>query len=441
MKKITKQFMMLAVALLISGSAAAIQTGPSTLNFETVGHDWSWTLFENGTNDSTLYSVVSNPSATGINTSSKVAKYIVNSTGMPWAGLWSNNLPDFTFSAENCIVKVKVYKSVVSDFLVKFENDNSSVAFEKKVSNTQVNQWEELTFDFSAWIGTAVTRLVIIPDFPATRTAGSTNYWDDISFGAGSGPANTVPTVASPLPGLAASKVISMHSRAYTNVGVDTWRTAWSNASYSEVDVAGTTVKKYNGLVFVGIETTGANFINAAGMTHFHVDVWTPDMTTFRVKLVDFGANAAWSGGDDVEHELSFTPELSKWVSLDIALSDFTALTTKEHIAQLIFSGAPTGTVYIDNVYFYNSSTTSVDQLSAGNISVYPNPVSEVLNIRSEKSLKSVVITNLVGQTVKSVQPYSNETAISINELATGNYMVQFTTADGRIMTQKILKK
>jgi hypothetical protein len=35
-----------------------------------------------------------------------------------------------------------------------------------------------------------------------------------------------------------------------------------------------------------------------------------------------------------------------------VPLSEFTGLTTKAHIAQLVLSGAPAGTVYIDNVYF-----------------------------------------------------------------------------------------
>lgn len=415
--------------------------GLKTINYETVGQDWAWTLFENGDNAPALYSVVANPSVAGVNTSATVAKYVVNTNGQPWAGLWSNDLPDFTFSADNSIVKVMVYKDVISDFTVKFENDNSSVAFEKKVPNTVINQWEELTFDFSDKIGTAVSRLVIIPDFPATRTAGSTNYWDNISFNSGTPPVANVPETASPLPTLAASKVISLHSRAYTNVGVDTWRTSWSNAAFSEYQVAGNMVKKYSDLVFVGIETTGANFINATGMTHFHVDVWTPNMSTFKVKLVDFGANAAWSGGDDVEHELSFTPALSSWVSLDIPLADFTGLTTKEHIAQLIFSGAPTGTVFLDNIYFYNSTTTSNREMEAMELTVYPNPVADVLNVRSASEMVQLEITNLVGQSVKQISLKGFEASINVHDLATGNYFVTLTTEDGRVSTHKLVKR
>lgn len=439
MKKITQKIMLLAVTMLLAGGAFA-QTVPPTINYETVGQDWSWTLFENGDNAPALYSVVANPSVGGINTSANVAKYIVNSNGQPWAGLWSNDLPDFTFSAENCIVKVMVYKDVISDFTVKFENDNVSVAFEKKVSNTVTNQWQELTFDFTNQIGLSVSRLVIIPDFPATRTAGSTNYWDNISFNAGTPPVSNVPTTASPLPTVNAASVISMHSRAYTNVGVDTWRTSWSNASYTEATVASTTVKKYSNLVFVGIETTGANLINATGMTHFHVDVWTPDMTTFRVKLVDFGANAVWSGGDDVEHELTFSPALSTWVSYDIALADFTALTTKAHIAQLIFSGAPAGTVYIDNVYFYNGSTSSTNNANS-RLSVYPNPMTDLLSFSSDKNINTVEITNLVGQSVKKVNLNTNESSISVSDLAAGNYVVRLTNEDGQTSVHKLMKQ
>jgi len=162
-------------------------------------------------------------------------------------------------------------------------------------------------------------------------------------------------TVAAPTPTRAASDVISMFSDAYSNVPVATWRTDWSAATLEETAIAGNAVKKYADLNFVGIEPTAT--IDASGMTHFHVDVWSADFTEFRIKLVDFGANGVYNGGgDDKEHELKFTaPAKGTWVSLDIPLSDFTGLTTRAHIAQLIYSGNPSGThtIYIDNVYFH----------------------------------------------------------------------------------------
>ena len=113
--------------------------------------------------------------------------------------------------------------------------------------------------------------------------------------------------------------------------------------------------------MFAGIEFTSTRF-NATAMTHFSMDVWTPDATAapaaFRIKLVDFGANGAFGGGDDVEHELtltgSSTPALAtgSWVTLDIPLTRFAGLVTKGNLAQLIISGDPK-TVFVDNVLLH----------------------------------------------------------------------------------------
>lgn len=167
------------------------------------------------------------------------------------------------------------------------------------------------------------------------------------------------PNVAAPTPpARQAADVISLFSGAYTNVPVATWRAEYSQVElYAELPVAGDATKKYSGLLYAGIEL-GANPLNAEAMTHFHLDVWTPDATTFKVKLVDFGANAAYGGGDDAEHELTFTPSSTPallknaWVSLDLPLTSFTGLTQRGHLAQLIVSSAD-NTVYIDNVYFH----------------------------------------------------------------------------------------
>ena len=114
-----------------------------------------------------------------------------------------------------------------------------------------------------------------------------------------------------------------------------------------------------------------------------------PAPAQFRVKLVDYGADGAYSGGetgedrgvlqavgewarsivstetiDDVEHEVVVTPPAlvtGAWVSLDLPLSDFTNLTTREHLAQLLISG-DLEDVYLDNVYLYRSATAAGEE-------------------------------------------------------------------------------
>jgi hypothetical protein len=75
---------------------------------------------------------------------------------------------------------------------------------------------------------------------------------------------------------------------------------------------------------------------------------------------VDIGADATLGGGEDKEHVLSFeattTPALvsGAWLTLDIPLAQFTGLTTRGNLAQLLFVGLdPINTVFVDNVLFH----------------------------------------------------------------------------------------
>jgi len=226
------------------------------------------------------------------------------------------------------------------------------VEHEITVSNPARESWVGIDIPLSSFTGLTTRSHIAQLIYAATPSASTTVYIDNVYF------YKVVPgpVTAAPTPTLATSQVISLFSNAYTNVPVDTWRTSWSSATLTDIQVDGNDTKKYSNLDFVGIETTNPS-INATAMTHFHTDVWSGDFTVFKIKLVDFGADGAYAGGDDKEHEIVINaPAQQTWVSLDIPLSEFTGLTTRAHISQLIYVGNPTGnnTVYIDNVYFHN---------------------------------------------------------------------------------------
>ena len=210
-------------------------------------------------------------------------------------------------------------------------------------------QWMSLDIPLSEF-----SSVVDLKDIIQLKLDGNgTIYIDNIYFYS---PPATEPVTPAPVPTHASGDVISLFSDAYTNIAVDTWRTEWSDATLEDVSIEGNAAKKYSSLNFVGIESV-ASQINASSMTYFHTDVWTGDATQIRIKLVDFGANGAFDGGDDTEHEITIdNPEQNTWISLDIPLSDFTNLTNRANISQLIYSGEPTGTMtlLIDNVYFHN---------------------------------------------------------------------------------------
>ena len=120
MKKIfTNSILVKNFALAVSFTlATSLFSQNAPIDFETGGQgaSWSWSSFENVAN--APLEIVNNPSATGKNTSAKVGKFTCLIGGQPWAGFESKHGADigkFTLSASNAIVKIMVYKSVISD--------------------------------------------------------------------------------------------------------------------------------------------------------------------------------------------------------------------------------------------------------------------------------------------------------------------------------------
>lgn len=270
-----------------------------------------------------------------------------------------------------------------------FEGGDDS-GFEVTVSSPtlQSGEWVTIDLPLSAFAGLTgrsnLAQVVLSGDLPNV-------YLDNLFFyddgNGGGGGNNDVPAVAAPTPSRPANGVISLFSDAYDDVLVDTWRTDWSSAALTDTDVNGDAVKRYTALDFVGIETVMEQ-IDVSTMTHFHLDVWTPDATLFGVKLVDFGADGAFDGGDDVEQQLDFaSPQQGTWVGYDIPLSDFNLLTTRNNIAQLILVAQPSGaaTVYVDNVYFYDENAGGTGGNEPSTAAPTPTrPASTVISLFSD---------------------------------------------------------
>lgn len=239
-------------------------------------------------------------------------------------------------------------------------SDDSSHELTLTAPTLQTGEWVSIDLPLTDFPGLTsrsdLAQVVLSGDIATVFMDNLYLYDDGNGAGGGGGGDETEPSVAAPTPSLNAANVISLFSDAYNDVPVDTWRTDWSSAALEDITIASNATKKYTELDFVGVETV-TNQLDVSGMTNFHLDVWSADFTFFAVKLVDFGADGAFGGGDDVEHQVDFaTPVQGEWISYNIPLSDFTGLTSTSNIAQYIFVAQPSGasTVFIDNVYFSN---------------------------------------------------------------------------------------
>jgi hypothetical protein len=357
-------------------------TGEAALDFECEGPEY--TFFGDKEGATLTIEYADNPATEGINASEQAVRVTQDPGVEPWAGFFFDLSSKIDFSVYQDI-KIKVYAPAAGQMInLKLEDSaDGSISTETSTPTTVANEWEELCFSFSTGDSDKFDRFVLFFDFQGPKEVETIHFFDDIILGdgcmSGGGP-NAVPTVAAPAPSVTEDKVISLFSNAYMDVPVDTWLTDWSAATFIDTMIAGDDVKKYSDLSFAGIETV-MNQIDITNMTHFHTDIWTADATEIRVKIVDFGPDGGFEGGDDTEHEIIIeNPAQEEWVSLDLPLAEFTGLTTRNNIAQFIYSAAPGGqaTVFMDNIFFYD-----IEGLFSAPTVAAPTPTFDQMNVIS----------------------------------------------------------
>jgi hypothetical protein len=166
------------------------------------------------------------------------------------------------------------------------------------------------------------------------------------------------PSAAAVSPALPAGNVISMFSDVYQDVGVTSWNPHWqySTAENADYRVAGNITKMYSNLNFVGIDFRSQT-IDASQMTHFHLDVYAPEGTNFRIKIVAFNADNGYGIGDaELTFDASTAPAFiaGDWSYLDIPLEDFQLAAPRDHIGQIVLSTDDARLVLVDNIYWHN---------------------------------------------------------------------------------------
>ncbi len=171
---------------------------------------------------------------------------------------------------------------------------------------------------------------------------------------------------SAPTPTEAANTVISLFSNHYTNVPVDYYNGYWQpyqTTQSSDFTVNGDDVLNYTNFNFVGVQFSNPT-VDATLMSHFHADIYIPGTlaagANFKIRLVDFGSDGVFGGGNDTGHTVTYTsPTLvaQNWVSLDIPFTSFTGLTSRAHLAQVIFEGTNISNFYADNIYLFNNGS------------------------------------------------------------------------------------
>lgn len=244
------------------------------------------------------------------------------------------------------------------------------------------------------------------------------------------------PDEPAPTPTEAAASVLSMYSNAYTNVEVDTWRTDWSQSSFEEVSIKGNATLKYTNLGFNGAETIKKP-IDATAMATLHMDVWSPNITVFNVKLVSFLGDGYGGANGDSEASINVNLKANQWNQINIPLKDFTeaGLKSLADLSQFIITSTPfgSGIAFVDNIY-YSTSTTGVDEVDNA-MNVYPNPVYSGGTLHFSVPVQQVEIYSVSGQKVLE----SQEQNVTLSGLPVGSYTVRSVDSQGTVCIRTII--
>ncbi len=425
-----KNFMFLVACLFTAMGFA--QTLP--LDFE-VPEDDGFTGF-NGTS----VSVVTDPT----DATNMVAEFVGGTNQWDGAAINLATYVDLSDDANNTVTfDMWVPAGSSGSHLLKFEG-GSSGATQMFFTTTASDDWETVSVDFGASLGTEYPILVIFTDCGngSDITTSGTYYVDNINGPNGATvPVEGIPETAAPTPTQDenAQQVISIFSDAYTDISGSNFNPNWGQSTNFEFyDISGNINLKYSALNYQGTNIGSANgdvaMADVSNHDFIHVDFWTPNSTELNFYLISgTGANAP----AEFAYSLPITTE--EWVSVDIPLSHFSDNSVNlADIKQIKVDG--NGTVYFDNWFFWVDNL-GVEDITAnqGMVTLYPNPVQAGMNFylqSDNEEVAQVSVFNMEGKLVKTVM---NTDEISTQGLDKGVYLLSIETVNGNIENEKLI--
>ena len=184
----------------------------------------------------------------------------------------------------------------------------------------------------------------------------------------------------------------------------------------NQVSVAIHTPSSYGSTVNTSIQTLA----DVANNFHVYSMNWSPDQITFLIDGVGF-----YTYNPAVKNDDTWPFYLEQYLLLNIAMGGN---------GGAIDSNFSQSSMVIDYVRVYQNTTASTEDVFANKFSVYPNPSSDVLNIRTNEPIDKVELYNTIGQIIVA----KKTTNINISSINIGVYILKIYSGN-RIVTKKVM--
>ena len=184
----------------------------------------------------------------------------------------------------------------------------------------------------------------------------------------------------------------------------------------NQVSVAIHTPSSYGGTVNTSIQTLA----DVANNFHVYSMNWSPNQITFLIDGVCF-----YTYNPAVKNDDTWPFYLEQYLLLNIAMGGN---------GGAIDPNFSQSSMVIDYVRVYQNTTASTEDVFANKFSVYPNPSSDVLNIRTDEPIEKVELYNTIGQLIVA----KKTTNINISSLKTGIYILKIYSRN-RSVIKKVM--
>ena len=190
------------------------------------------------------------------------------------------------------------------------------------------------------------------------------------------------------------------------------------------------------------LQTVNGSINNPANLSISFAYKYTRVASDTGVVIVNLYDTLAAGDADDVllyQGFAEFTATTSAWGNMTIPVEanpQATGTVNQFYFVAVASNNAvasPGTTLWLDNI---TTGYVGVEENEVITASVYPNPATDVLNIKMNEEVASVVITALDGKTVAT----ENSTSVNISALNTGMYLYTITGVSGKVAKGNFVK-
>ncbi|NVJ89332.1 MAG: family 16 glycosylhydrolase [Flavobacteriaceae bacterium] len=172
------------------------------------------------------------------------------------------------------------------------------------------------------------------------------------------------------------------------------------------------------------VNTATKSMTDVANNFHKYSMNWSPNQITF---LVD--GKVYYTYKPSTKNSSTWPFNLDQFLLLNVAIGGYSG-TPASNFTEVNMA--------VDYVRVYQSATASTDNFFSSNFTVYPNPVSNNIQIKTSEPIHKIEMYSSLGK--KVLTQNNNLKSINVNSLSSGLYLLKITS-NNKVATKKVIVK